>query len=482
MPTQLPPKTINKLGVFGVIRAAEVDDDLLPVGALTDTLNCSFDRKGAITLRPGTALIGAQVISGTQALGLYHFNSSVSGSSAIFLAINNAAGTATNIFRSTGEGFSISLGTLTVGSQVGFVTFANAAMFLNGQQQPWQTTDGVTWTNTGNPLAPNNAPITRWGEVFKSRIYLTGNTTNPSRLFFSSIIASSAVISWTTSTDFVDINPNDGENITGLRRYSLELLVFKPNYIYRFRTSSTDPDPLIKIGIRSNNSVVEGKLGLYFHHDTGFYRYSGGYPTEISRPISDIVDNIARSNYDYISAWKDSDHIYWSIGDITIEGVTVNRMVARYTESSDVWTLYNYPSEIRQGTTYTSGTAVIQMVGDRNGNVLRFNSGITDNGSGIPYQFITRWEDWNDTSYLKTINSISYVCEKAQGMELFYQTDEDVSWRSLGKVTKFWDIFNQLDIKCHRIRFRGRGVSSLEAFIFKKIKVERGLVEPIPGL
>jgi hypothetical protein len=265
----------------------------------------------------------------------------------------------------------------------------------------------------------------------------------------------------------VDINPSDGEMITGLKRYSTELEVFKPNYMYRFKTSGVDPDPLIRVGTRSQESIIEGKKGLYFHHDSGFYRYTGGYPEEISRAISDIIEAIPFSYFDDICSWRDSDHIYWSIGDLTIDGVSWLNVVVRYTESADLWTVYSYAKEFVFATENNSGTSLTRIAGVSDGHVYTLESGTTDDGTSIGYWLDTKWFDFGRIADKKSIKRLIGECEKAQGSKIYYKIDDDDYWTELGQLRNYITDFEQLAIKFHRICFRIRGLSSVEAFVFR---------------
>ncbi len=316
-------------------------------------------------------------------------------------------------------------------------------------------------------------------EVYKSRVYGAGDPAYPSRLFFSSVISSAGNITWTPLTDWVDINPGDGEDFTGLKNYSLELLCFKPNFIYRFKTSGVDPDPLIKIGTRSHESIVEGKRGLYFHHDTGFYQYTGGYPTELSRPIIDFIQAIPFSQYANIIGWKDIDHIYWSVGNITIQetygSVTIKNCVLRYTESSQVWTVYSYPSDIRRAMQYTNGTTLTNLVALDNGVVATQDSGVTDLGEPIKYRMKTKWYDFGEISQRKILQELCAVCERAQASELAYQIDDNPAVFTLGELKKLFNYFppksSSLNIQFHRIRFVVQGVARFDSPIFRSIEL-----------
>lgn len=483
----LKPRQIRNLGVYGVIRQAEVSDSLIPDGAVTEAINVSFDSKGAVTGRLGMTTLGATIALGYPIFGLHNTQN---GS---MMAVISQGGTSRVYAFPSGGAWTSSLSGGTANTKIRFLEAGGRTVVLNfgnasnmySSIQFLNTSD--SWVTTGNPINPQavtdqvaGSVQPQYGEVYKSRIYLAGGNTNAnnitgSRLWYSNVISSTGNYAWTPTTDWVDINPNDGENITGLKRYSLELLVFKPNYIYRFRTSSVDPDPLVKTGTRSNESIIEGKKGLYFHHDSGFYRYTGGYPEEISRAISDIVDAIPFAQYDDISSWKDGDHIYWSLGDLTIAGETWSNAVVRYTESSDLWTVYSYANEIKFGSQYNSGSALSRVVGLDNGVVATVNLGTTDLGEPIKYRVITKFYEFGNSYDKKVIQQLVAICDKAQGVILMYQVDDKEEWKTIGQLKKFLTKFNSLSIEFYKIRFKITGLNRSEAVVFKGIEIPQGL-------
>lgn len=491
----MQPQSVSNLGVYGLIRQAEVDDRLIPSEGVTEVINFHFDRKGAATTRPGLTGIGSTIASQAAVTnGLHNAQST-----ALLVAVNYSNGTVgiyrcpdvTGGFTFQASGWGVTNGSngWSGSAKIRFVDFlGNTIPLLGGATYGQTSIDASAWPFTnvtgGAPLNMSNfnrsASV---GEVYKSRMYLTGDTDFPNRLFFSSVVSSNNAINWSPTTDYVDINPGDGESISSLKRYSLELLVFKPNYIYRFRTAGLDPDPLIRVGTRSHESVVEGKRGLYFFHDTGFYRYSGGYPIEISRAISDIVAVIPFSQFDDVAGWKDSDHIYWSLGNLTVndvKGSSVWRnVVVRYTESSDIWTVYSYASDARRGSPFVTATSSSIVVGLDNGRVAEFNKGTIDIEHPIKYRLITKWYEWEGIEQQKVLQMIVGVCEKAQGGSVMYQTNENAEWHSLGQLNSFLTYFDNLKIKFNRIRFKLTGVTRDESSVFMGLEVPLGIVEGI---
>lgn len=476
------PKIAN-IGVKGLIREAAVDSALIPDGAVVESVNFQFDQMGVATVRPGLTALGSTVLTARPAVGMQNTQSKT----AIVVFSNGGSSTIYSYGTSSAAGvWAVSLDGGTASVKIRFTDFAGYTIvpnFAYNTLSSMRFWDGGTrnWKNTGNPINPQNM----WGynlnflEVYKSRVYGAGDPAYPSRLFFSSVITSAGNITWSPTTDWVDINPGDGEDVTGLKNYSLELLFFKPNYIYRFKTSGVDPDPLIKIGTRSHESIVEGKRGLYFFHDTGAYQYTGGYPTELSRPITDIIQAIPYSQFANIVAWKDFDHIFWSIGTVTIpetyNSVTIKNCVLRYSESSQVWTVYSYPSDIRRAINYNSGTSLTRLVALDNGVVATQDVGVTDLGEPIKYRMKTKWYDFGEISQRKILQELVAVCEKAQASEIGYQVDDNPNVQILGELKKLFNYFpirsSSLNIKFHRIRFVVLGVARFDSPVFRSIEL-----------
>lgn len=498
MPEPLREQQIRAVGVNGLIRQAEVDDALIPNGAVTEVVNFHFDRKGAASVRLGITGLGGTISTGatsTQGYPIWGLHNVANGS---ILAVVSTGGSS-RVF-AYGSSWVSNLTSGTANTTKRFLNFAGKVIAINwgtasnqySSMQFWTGRENnASWTATGNPINPQNLNsnniFPQYGEVYKSRVYVSGDPNYPSRLWFSSVISSAGNITWSPTSDYVDINPGDGEDNTGLKRFGLELEFFKPNYIYRFRTSGTDPDPLVKIGTRSNESIIEGKKGLYFHHDTGFYRYTGSeVPTEISRPIIDVVKAIPFSQYSSIAAWKDQDHIYWSIGTISIGDVATEippgtpswkNVVVRFTESSEVWTVYFLSNNPKLGMSYNSGSALSTVLGLDNGVVATLDSGTTDLGEPINHRLITKWYEWEGIATRKTINQMIAICDKAQDTQMFYQIDDRPEWFpffpgfQLRKLVSYWKGETK---PFHRIRFKIAGSTRVEGAIFQGLQVLSG--------
>ena len=450
----------------GLLREATVDEGLAPQDTVQYLQNLNCDRIGALQLRKGLTLLGSQISSGNAILGMANYRDNAGATYRMLAKVN------TEVYAYNGTSWSSVRSGLTSNSKASFTNFIDLIYMVNGNgNEALQTYNGTTFGVSNVGSLPNGDFV----ENFRSRIWVADNSTD--KLYYSNVVSTSQTI--TGGASYIQISPQDGEKITGLKRNPDALLVFKQNHIYRVLSiNSADPDPAILLGTYSNDSIVEGKDGIYYHHPTGFYKYP---QTDISRPIIDIIQAIPRSYYENVVGWFNDNSYYWSIGDITLEGVSLTNIVCRWTVSTQVWTVYSYGSEIRSAGLYDDGTNLFPLVGDNDGNVLKFNSGTTDNGSPIHYDLITHWYYFTSTkSTVKTISEIGTLHENAQGASLSYQldTDQQSKWRPIGQITKDLYQVNKLNaVSFTRIRFRLSGNSVGSPFIFRGWEILSSLTD-----
>lgn len=130
---------------------------------------------------------------------------------------------------------------------------------------------GVTpfkWTGSGNIAtltADPDVPTVSLNAYHKNILFLSGNTTNPSRVYFSAL----GDITDYTVTDFFDVETSDGAKVRAIVSAFNNLYIFKDNSIWRL--SGTDRDSFVlekmvdNVGTLSQQSVsVINGTGIYF--------------------------------------------------------------------------------------------------------------------------------------------------------------------------------------------------------------------------
>ncbi|MBT9168392.1 MAG: hypothetical protein DDT19_01737 [Syntrophomonadaceae bacterium] len=448
-----------------VVREDAVDQSLSPQDSVEFALNVHFDSIGAITRREGLTRLGAQQASVILGMGVYRNNA---GSTYAALAKSGTA-----VFANTGSGWTSVRTGLTVTSRARFTNLVDHTFMVNGNANQVCS----TWGGAGSFGSTNVAslPVGDFIENYRNRIWVANNSND--RISYSDVVTTSGTI--TGGTAFIQISPADGQRIRGLFRHPRALLVFKENNIYRvYNPNSSDPDPSIFRGTYSQESIIQAKDGIYYHHPTGFYKFVWeGEQEEISLPISDIVKAIPRSSYENIAGWADDNHVLWSIGNITLDGISFTNLVVRRTISTKVWTVYSYPTQIRSTTLYDSGSTLVPLLGDSSGNVLQFDTGNDDFGTTIHYDVITHWITFTSLQSLqKNLSQVVALHENAEGTQLAFQVDMDNArkttnaWRPMGQISQALTQVLPVDAQnFYRIRFRIFGNSSGTPFKFRSL-------------
>lgn len=470
------PVSIRNIGTSGVIMDNVVDEILMPTGAVSWVINLHFDRIGSASTRNGVTIIGTQLVNDHAIVGLHQFLDSGTGTNDRLIAAVDTtwkalvSGTWTN--KRTG---------LTADAKARFTNFVDLVFGVNGKEA-MQSWDG----GAGNFSTTNvtSAPTAYYIDNFRTRVWAGRTDANPSRVYYSSVADASGAISWTSDdSGFIDISPSDGEDLTGIKKYSGALYCFKPSAVYRiFSINESEPDPRMFTGTYSQESIVVAKDGMYWHHPSGIYKLDPGgtTPQELSRPVYDIIKNITRPNYDNVSSWHDDDHVYFSVGDISVYGLTISNCVIRWTISTQLWTVYSYAYEFRTGNTYDNGSAIVRVVGDTDGNVYTFDSGYTDNGISIKYELDLRWMMISGLrSEKKTIRTLGALHENMEGAKVSWRngTNSRTSLQPLGQLNAQETVFSNVDIHGGRIKFTLRGESSGNTAVFQGFEMLEWLNE-----
>ncbi len=473
-PTPITP-VLRKSLKSGLIVSGAVSENDYPMDALLESLNFQFDTIGKMTLRKGTTLLG-NALSG-DILGLYNFRDSGSGTNNQLIMVNGSVVyyLVANLWTSKRTG-------LTAGSKARFSTLLDYVFMVNGVDATavWDGNPANNFVTTGNA---SGAPIGKYVENFRARMWIAGDPSYPDRLYYSSLPSAVAtpVITWNTSVttgQWIDISPSDGENITGIHRTKSALLVFKNNHLYRvFSILQADPDPQFNVGTYSQESVVETKNGVYFHHPTGFYRYDGSV-SEVSKPI--IVKAISLTIYSNVSGYMepDGDHIRWSIGDVTVGGVAYANMEVRYTISTQVWTHYSGPTQFLVGAPYNNGTNLVTVVGDESGQVQTIESGVTDNGSEILYSITHPFDDIDGAhSTTKIVNTMFFMHGGMTGANVNYRTPEDILndfKKKIGQLISNETGFSNINARGRKLQFRLSGASKGQPIFYEGYEILGG--------
>jgi hypothetical protein len=329
-----------------------------------------------------------------------------------------------------------------------FSQYLNYIWMVNGNESiggdPIATSDGG---NFGDDLVPEGFPPGDFISAgFEGRVWVADKTLGI--LYYTDIVQFTPPIFYTLTynpdVNFITtISPQTGETFTALYEVPRALLVFTENSITRvYGSTSLDAYPAYNVGTFSQESIIETKEGIYFHHSSGFYQFDyGSQPVEISRRIIDFVKAIPRSSYEDITGVYDGfDAVEWSVGQVTVEGVLYTNCVLRYTISTQVWTIYDYPLNIVTAMVYyDDGVNINHLMGTEAGKVGAMDSGTTDFGQPFYFEFIDRWRSFTEMYYQnKSISGLNVYSENAAGANVSYQIQKSGpnAWKPIFTITE----------------------------------------------
>ena len=256
---------------FGHIAEVEISSNgLVQVPFLTEALNVFYELDGAPHKMGGTSRTNTTAIAdagGTENVtGLFdYWKQGVGGSPSQKLVIH--AGT--NIEAADLDGdFSTELKTdASDGAIPSYETFDDLLIISSTGDTP------ISWDQASvvDPLSAS-APDFAFSQTHKNRLWAAGVNATPSRLYYSAQLDPT---DWAGGgSGFIDIDPNDGDQITGLASHKDNLWVFKGPHkgsIHRISGSApTGGDSFARINFVRGLGAVWHNTIFRFKDDIGF--------------------------------------------------------------------------------------------------------------------------------------------------------------------------------------------------------------------
>lgn len=475
MPEVLRPITYRGLH-RGMADESVLADSMMPKSQLRLIRNMDTDALGYLKSRKGYERVGsAAVVSGKKGLGLHHH---IGTNSALVAFSDNAGGTNAESYWLNGSTWTNESLGFTAGEKIRTVSFLDYIFAVNGTDAPKSIDgdfSGSSWGTTNLTSAPTSALI----ETYKQQVFM-GNTSTD-EVDWSSIPTSGS-ITWPSENNFT-VNPNDGSNLTALKRFANQLYVIKDDFTYRFNGRSIDADPVIFFGAPSQEAVTVSPAGAMYVYDgrrNVIVEYTGGYPTIISKPVRSFLQAIATSAYPEVLLWSDEDHVEAHIGDVTIDGKAFTNVSLRYTISTRSWVIRTYANEFSAQTIYDDGSNIHQLTFTKSGDVVKMETGSDDLGTGIAYELETPWLTIGSSpSVNQKLGGFAAFADNARGMNVQYKSEFDGTWRTIGQLHGYINSFSGLNVSFHRIKFRFTGVTSASQAIFDGYEILIPIIEGI---
>ena len=458
--------------------------------------NGELDKVGPITKVRGYTQRGDDVNTGYNILGMVSAYKS-DGTMKQIVVADGAESSDAYTFNPVTEEWTPHILSLSTGSRAEFELFLDGFFMVNFTEatryndlSAWSTADNVT-----------NAPKAKYIQLYLSRLYtaytVSGGSTFPSRVIYSDLPTGDPLsLSWDNSTNYFDVDPDNGDVIKGLAENSSRLLIFKENSLYRYDTNTLYKVPGSP-GTVANRSIGNVLGQTMYLHSTGLWGYDGTTSTLRSRKIQELIDGISTKNFANACHFVNGDHYYLYVGDVenTSTGFSVDKCLIDYDVAKNAiqWrslendflafseyrddrsnVLYNSTTLTYNdaNTTYNGLVTSEQRMfgGSSTGEVYQMNDGQTHDGTAIAFSMTSRDYYLRYPSLYKLLSKIVvYVNPAGKGITLQYRLDGK-NWKTLGRIDK-----EQTELRfpsasrCQRVQFRvieksGGGRFSFEGF------------------
>lgn len=384
-----------------------VDDAFIPDNCSRLSLGFRYDKIGCATQRYGYTRVGLAVSVGNNNDGIHGFIDS-NGNANRVIATYNGTHYAYNhtAWGSIGSG-------ATPGVRTRFASFINYVFKVGGGQAS-QSWDGNMLNSFGTTKL-TGAPSGNLVIAYKSKLYIAGNSTNPDRLYWSSIPSITNTLTWDTSTQYLDVNPADGDNLTALAKTGTQMLLLKRNFIYRWNGTATDPEPVINVGTISQETVANVNGTVVFFHPTGVYMTDGGIPVKVSRPVQNFIKAIPASAYPELCSYADGNVFGLFIPSLTVDDRTFTNLVMEFDIETQAWQCHELGHTFRAFAQAKTASKETMLVGGMGTYVQQMFTGTTDDGLPIKFERETKRMEFDGLYSKKAITDVVYYLQGATG-------------------------------------------------------------------
>jgi len=333
-----------------------ISDNLIKDEEASALNNVVFVESGAITKAPGLTELGTGLTTGPKGLAAFY-----PGTSRYLLTVD---GTSLKYLNGT-NWTAISGASFTADKEVNFVQGNDTLYIWDGDAAGCSLDSSLTLARlTTAPRAAfgiyyNSVQIVAGVDTKPNRLYVSDSTTNLGDFTNASGTLSTAgevpgasvfATPGTTGAKFYDINPGDGDRITGLAKYQGVLIIFKQRSIYQFSFDSSGNGVVTQVtassGCVSHKSIDNVENDIFYLSRRGYY-VLGNEPNyfnsirsnELSSRINPTIQTISAANLSRVCSIFSDFRFYSSI---TSGSATDNNKTLIYDRRYLAWSQVDY--------------------------------------------------------------------------------------------------------------------------------------------
>lgn len=419
--------------------------------------NVDFDKFGSIVKRGGYLNVNSSAFnSSARWTGLLNYELStgvknlvgVCGNKVAYWSAASITGAPTDITGSI---------TVTPGNLASSTVFRDRAFFTNGADLPFQ------WTGSGNcsvQTVPTGLTTAKFNGVFSGYFFLANTvvtgTSHRSRIHYSNINQPNI---W-TDLDFVDLSPDDGQQITGIIVLGTSLIIFKDKSIWTVQFTGNADTPFqfnqsnSAVGTVSHQSLQQIDNGVVFLSWDGLYYFDGYNSYKISDRLNQTFQNdMATLQFANVtSMFQHTKNRYW-LG-ISSSGSSTNDTVITWTKSNtttktDAFSIQKGMMPSIMCMVYPDGITEKPYFGDYSGFMYNADTGVDDYPLGVQTAinsyYYTNWITFDDICNQKDTLSVYLYYQNNTATTTFVYSydlnDQDQYTRTFSTSTggALWD-------------------------------------------
>lgn len=382
--------------------------DALPLGASTICKNVDFARsKGRIIKRRGIQVDQAELAGNKAVSGLHQFIKTDGTKKNIASKDNNVYDVAAGVWTSKYAG-------AMAGAPCNFATFTNLLIFVSSTESTykWDGVAGAFALLLGTPPA-NVKYVTVW----QNRLWFANTSAGKSRLHFTA--DGNAEDSVTVgSAGFIDVNKDDGDEITGLAPSGKVMFVFKNRTVYMVTGNKPDnfsvQPAVMNRGCVSPRSIVQMGPFIVYLSTYGVHSISSTVDGFLSENIRFDIEALPSKSTACAGKLKDS---YVLAYDSDADGKNDTAYILNLRDGSwGQWT------NIKSNVFLTKDDGTLVSGGSEKTIIRLHDSGEDDEGSAITMQWRSNQNGFGDFTAMKTFLDVWFNAGPLAGKTLTVNT------------------------------------------------------------
>lgn len=282
--------------------------------------------------------------------------------------------------------------------EVGTSPAFNATSISSSFPADWFTGTSTDFPVKGTKPASSVHPKAAYAGILRDRVWVgnikekklktDGSFEGAESNFFSRVRFSELTnpTAWAYN-NYIDVVPDDNDEITGLAPVFNRLVVFKRNSIYQIAGDVTDNFQVVPLsvgvgGCSSPRTIARWDGGVIFAGVDGIKNFDGSRLQHLSLPI-DPIPGVPKSGVVV------NRRYYLSVLDAGVLSVYVYDIDYKW------WTKYtNFPAKWMVSDTFTNAAAQrLIATADNSGHVLNCLTGDKDNDGAIDAYWTSGWQD-----------------------------------------------------------------------------------------